>query len=121
MKSRDISLSLVKYSIIDEADRILDMGFEPQLNSIVYEFDLPERSQRQNLMFSATFEPEVKTIARKFMNDYYFVHTNTEMKANQNVKQVVVYAKESEKILQLHKILQSVQGSIISKLNNKFT
>jgi len=86
LRSRDVSLSEVKYLIIDEADRMLDMGFEPQLKSIIYENDLPEKSKRQNLMFSATFEPEVKSIARKFMDDFYFVHTNTEMKGNQNVK-----------------------------------
>jgi superfamily II DNA/RNA helicase len=98
---------------------MLDMGFEPQLKSIIYEFDLCDKGKRQNLMFSATFEPEVKEIARKFMNEFYFVHTNTEMRASQNVTQVVIYAKESEKVLQLHKVLQTVQGSIIIFLDTK--
>jgi superfamily II DNA/RNA helicase len=115
LRAREISLSQVKYLILDEADRMLDMGFEPQLKSIIYEFDLPDKLKRQNLMFSATFEPEVKDIARKFMNEVYFVHTNTQMKANSNVEQLLVYAKENEKIIQLHKILQTISGSIISK------
>jgi superfamily II DNA/RNA helicase len=115
LRKGNISLNEVKYFIQDEADRMLDMGFEPQIKSIVYEFDLCENQKRTNLMFSATFEPEVKNIARKFMNEYYFVHTNTQMGASSNIKQIVVYAKESEKVLQLHKILQTVQGSIISK------
>lgn len=119
LRSRDVTLSQVKYLILDEADRMLDMGFEPQLKSIIYEFDLCDKGKRQNLMFSATFEPEVKEIARKFMNEFYFVHTNTEMRASQNVTQVVIYAKESEKVLQLHKVLQTVQGSIIIFLDTK--
>ncbi len=115
LRSRTISLSDVKYMIVDEADRMLDMGFEPQLKSIIHEYELQDKSKRQNMMFSATFEPEVKDIARKFMNEFYFVHTNTEMKANKNVEQLIIYSKESEKVLQLHKILQTIKGSIISK------
>jgi superfamily II DNA/RNA helicase len=40
--------------------------------------DLPKREKRQNLMFSATFSPEVKKIASNFMNEYYFISTNKE-------------------------------------------
>ncbi len=50
-----ISLKHVKYLVMDEADRMLDMGFLPQLNTILNDFDIPEKSKRKNLMFSATF------------------------------------------------------------------
>jgi len=117
IKSRRVSFNLVKYLIIDEADRLLDMGFEPQLNNIVFDYDLRSKDKRLNLMFSATLEDDVKTIARKFMNEYYFIHTNTEVKASQNVTQMILYAKEEEKIIQLHQFLQKIKGSIISKIN----
>ena len=90
------------------------MGFEPQLNNIVFDFDLRAKEKRLNLMFSATLEDDVKKISRKFMNDYYFIHTNTEVKASQNVTQMIIFAKEEEKIIQLHQFLQKIKGSIIS-------
>jgi ATP-dependent RNA helicase DDX3X len=114
IKTRRVSLNFVKYLIIDEADRLLDMGFEPQLNNIVFDYDLRSKDKRLNLMFSATLEDDVKTIARKFMNEYYFIHTNTELKASQNVTQMILFAKEEEKIIQLHQFLQKIKGSIIS-------
>lgn len=115
LKSKTIKLTDINFLIIDEADRILDMGFEPQLNSIIYEFDLKDKEKRQNLMFSATFDNEVKNIARKFMNEFYFVHSNIENRANKNIKQILVQAREDEKVIRLHQILQTLSGSIISK------
>lgn len=117
LRTGAVSLSCVKYFIIDEADRILDMGFEPQLNSIVYENDLSVKEKRQNLMFSATFDDSIKVIARKFMNEFYFIQTNIHQHSESNIKQVIVHATEEEKMLKLHNILQTVSGSIISKQN----
>ncbi len=107
-------MSYVKYFIIDEADRMLDMGFEPQLNQIVFEKDLCENKNRQNLLFSATFDDQIKNIAKKFMNECYYIQTKVEMQSNSNIKQMFVYATENEKIVKLHQILQTVNGSIIS-------
>lgn len=73
LKKGQISLKHVQYVVLDEADRMLDMGFLPQVEEIFTKFDLPEKHMRQNLMFSATFDNEIKTIARKFMNEFYFI------------------------------------------------
>jgi ATP-dependent RNA helicase DDX3X len=110
-----ITLSMVRYFIIDEADRILDMGFEDQLRDIVFNKDMPDKSIRQNLMFSATFPPEVREISKKFMNEYYFVTNNLEFSANENIDQTLHYVEENNKILKLHEILQKIKGSVISK------
>jgi len=117
LKSGLITLSQVKYFIIDEADRILDMGFEPQLNSICFENDLRDKRDRINLLFSATFTNDVRGIARKFMNDYYFITKtkDSEGQGNENIKQIIVQADENEKFIKLHQILQQIQGSVISK------
>jgi ATP-dependent RNA helicase DDX3X len=109
-----ITLSSVQYFIIDEADRILDMGFEDQLKEIVYNRDMKEKSKRQNMMFSATFSPEIRNIAKGFMNDYYFVTNNRDTSANENIEQTFIYTDESEKIYKLHEILQQIKGSVIS-------
>ncbi len=115
IKQNVIRLSAVKYFIIDEADRLLDMGFEPQLNSIVFEKDLMDKSKRQNLMFSATFDDRVKSIARKFMNEFYYVQINLQKESTNKVIQKLIYSEDEQKVFKLHELLQNVSGSVLSK------
>ena len=51
---------LCSYLVLDEADRMLDMGFEPQIRRIVEQDTMPKAGQRQTLMFSATFPKEIQ-------------------------------------------------------------
>ena len=60
-----VSLSRCQFLVLDEADRMLDMGFEPQLNKIVEQNDMPNRMNRQTLLFSATFPLPLQAIAQK--------------------------------------------------------
>lgn len=55
-----VSLRAIKYLALDEADRMLDMGFEPQIRKIVKEMDMPPCSERQTMFFSATFPSEIQ-------------------------------------------------------------
>ena len=55
--------------MLDEADRMLDMGFEPQIRKIVSQI----RPDRQTLMWSATWPKEVQGLARDFLRNYYQV------------------------------------------------
>ena len=57
------SLSRVSYVVLDEADRMLDMGFEPQIRSIVEQMDMPRAGERQTLLFSATFPREIQVLS----------------------------------------------------------
>merc|ERR1711943_130849 len=70
-----VSLELVQFFILDEADRMLDMGFEPQVRQIVDMTDMNKNSHhnRQSMMFSATFAKEVQIMARDFLDDYLFI------------------------------------------------
>lgn len=68
-----VSLSRVRYLSLDEADRMLDMGFEPQIRRIVEEEDMPGTAKRQTLMFSATFPKEIQRLASDFLHDYIFL------------------------------------------------
>ena len=68
--SGKINLNLVKYLVLDEAEKLLEPDFFEQLKNI---FDkLPKRKFRQNLLFSATFNEDVKGIAKYCLNNYYY-------------------------------------------------
>jgi len=67
MERGRISLANVRYLVLDEADRMLDMGFEPQIRRIVQQADMPDVNERQTLMFSATFPREIQMLARDFL------------------------------------------------------
>ncbi|HET9818942.1 MAG TPA: DEAD/DEAH box helicase [Rhodanobacteraceae bacterium] len=66
MDRRNVDLSCIDTLVLDEADRMLDMGFAPALKKILGA--LPKQ-QRQTLLFSATFVPEIKALAAKFMHN----------------------------------------------------
>lgn len=55
-----ISACFCRYLVLDEADRMLDMGFEPQIRRIVEQDSMPATGHRQTLMFSATFPKEIQ-------------------------------------------------------------
>lgn len=55
-----VSLQMIRYLALDEADRMLDMGFEPQIRKIVEQTDMPSRGVRQTMLFSATFPREIQ-------------------------------------------------------------
>src|SRR5476649_1257009 len=99
IEQKNISLSQVQMLVMDEADRMLDMGFLPDLQRIINL--LPK--QRQNLMFSATFSPEIKKLANTFLNNPLTIEvarsnataervTQVVYKVEENLKQVIVFS-----------------------------
>jgi ATP-dependent RNA helicase DDX3X len=118
IQSRNVTIEQVKYFIIDEADRIMDMGFEPSVNEIVFNSRMPTKEKRLNLFFSATFTQKIKNLANKFMNPYYFVSKSKtdDSGANKNIIQEVIFSEQYDKFTKLIDILRKIQGSILSKL-----
>ena len=125
LNKKYISLEYCKYLIFDEADRMMDMGFEPDMRSIVDDFNLND--SRQTLMFSATFPKSVLRIIQTFLKkDYFYVTTGNYLGeneiANGNVEQRFFYIKSgniNDKLMTLHKILQIINGKTLVFVNTK--
>lgn len=92
-----VSLANIKYLVLDEADRMLDMGFEPQIRHIVQECDMPGVEDRQTLMFSATFPRDIQLLARDFLKDYIFLSVGRVGSTSENITQKILYVEDDEK------------------------
>ncbi|KAI8945274.1 DEAD-domain-containing protein [Xylaria longipes] len=92
-----ISLQNIKYLVLDEADRMLDMGFEPQIRRIVEGEDMPTVQNRQTLMFSATFPRDIQMLARDFLKDYVFLSVGRVGSTSENITQKVEYVEDADK------------------------
>merc|ERR1719392_316831 len=92
-----ISLEFCKYLCLDEADRMLDMGFEPQIRRIVEQDNMPGPDIRQTMMFSATFPKEIQMLARDFLRDYVFLAVGRVGSTSENITQKIVWVEEADK------------------------
>ena len=125
IEKRFLYLKLIQYLVIDESDRMLDMGFEHQMNDIVFNSQMPDKNNRVNYMFSATIPKNVIEISKKFMREECYLISNknnldnNEYNANENVEQKIYYVEDNDKICKLHEIFQKIQGNAIIFLETK--
>ncbi len=85
VQQKTLNLGQTEIFVMDEADRMLDMGFLPDLQRIINL--LPK--QRQNLMFSATFSPEIKKLAKSFLHDPVTIEVARSNATAENVTQIL--------------------------------
>ncbi|CAH1782244.1 unnamed protein product, partial [Owenia fusiformis] len=97
MERGKISVEHTRFLILDEADRMLDMGFEPQIRRIVEQDNMPGPGKRQTLMFSATFPKEIQMLARDFLQEYIFLAVGRVGSTSENITQKVVWVEEIDK------------------------
>ncbi|MDF3129544.1 DEAD/DEAH box helicase [Kiritimatiellaeota bacterium B1221] len=95
MRSRVIDLSQVEILVLDEADRMLDMGFIPDVKRIVYA--TPHKDKRQTLFFSATFTDDIKRLATSWTRDPISIVIEPTSVAADTVDQTVYIVTDKEK------------------------
>ncbi|KAL0213407.1 hypothetical protein RCL1_007033 [Eukaryota sp. TZLM3-RCL] len=105
-----VVLTEIRHLVLDEADRMLDMGFEPQIRSIVGSYNMPETGHRRTLMFSATFPPAIQHLASDFLDNYVFLAVGRVGSTTNNITQRLEKVSDEYKHDVLLNLLHSVPG-----------
>ncbi|XP_055083537.1 probable ATP-dependent RNA helicase DDX4 [Periophthalmus magnuspinnatus] len=103
-----VGLTRLRYFVLDEADRMLDMGFEPDMRRLLGSPGMPTKEDRQTLMFSATYPEEIQNLAAAFLKeDYLFLAVGMVGGACSDVQQEFVEVtkfSKKEKLLEVLKV-----------------
>jgi ATP-dependent RNA helicase RhlB len=98
-----VRLDQVEILVIDEADRLLDMGFIPDVRQIINQ--TPYKDKRQTLFFSATLTPQIGTLAAQWTKDPVTVEIEPEQVAAESVEQLVYMVTSEEKFIILYNLI----------------
>nr|ACJ64200.1 vasa [Halocynthia roretzi] len=105
-----VGLANLQYLILDEADRMLDMGFEPEIRRLVAAPDIPDKYNRHTLMFSATFPNNIQELAHEFLrDDFLFLTVGRVGGACSDVTQTVLQVDTNDKREKLMQLIADVE------------
>ena len=103
----EVHLDLLEVLVLDEADRMLDMGFIPQVRQIIRQ--TPRKGDRQTLLFSATFSDDVMNLARQWTENPAVVEIEPERPASENVTQKVYAVSSADKYKVLYNLVTQLE------------
>ncbi|RHZ79012.1 hypothetical protein Glove_152g30 [Diversispora epigaea] len=115
LEKRKFNLDLCKFLCLDEADRMIDMGFEEDVRNIMSYFT----NQRQTLLYSATMPKKIQDFARSALVKPVIVNVGRAGAANLDVIQEVEYVKQESKIVYLLECLQKTPPPVLIFAENK--
>ncbi|MBP7831854.1 MAG: DEAD/DEAH box helicase [Candidatus Pacebacteria bacterium] len=109
MEQKTVSLANINFLVLDEADRMLDMGFLPSIKKILAAIP----TERQTLLFSATLSEEIMSIATKAMKLPLQIEIAPQGTTAANITQEIFVVRRDDKLRLLEKVLSDYKGSTI--------
>lgn len=117
VQNDNLYLGLVELLVIDEADRMLDMGFIPQVRRVIAQ--APKKECRQTLLFSATFTPEIIDMGGRWATDPIFIEVEPERVATDSVTQIVYLVTTKNKYNLLYNLVSEPACERVIVFNNR--
>lgn len=116
LEQKTVSLDAIRTLVLDEADRMLDMGFYPQLKVILQHVP----AARQTMLFSATMPPEIVTVAGRYMKMPVRVEVAPPGTTAKDVSQELFFVESHDRMQLLENLLHEYRGSVLIFTRTKF-